>query len=66
MPDTELAAVLRAILNELCVSIPAKDNHTRADVAAALLAAAQDGPASIDELREAGKTALPGRSRQTT
>lgn len=58
MPDAETAAVLRAILEELCAEVAREDTETRADVASMLLAVTKRGRVSVDELKEAGKTAL--------
>jgi hypothetical protein len=58
MADAELAAILRTVFNELCVTVPATDTSTRTNVASALLAATKDGPLSLDDLREAGRVGL--------
>jgi hypothetical protein len=59
MPDSETAALLRAILEELCASVSPFDAQTRTNVASKLLASARGGNPSLDDLRAAGKEALP-------
>jgi len=58
MPDAETAALLRAVLDELCSHVPASDANTRTNVASSLLATAQEGKPSVDDLRQAGMLAL--------
>lgn len=58
MPDAETAAVLRAVLEELCAEVAREDTTTRTGVASTLLAATRRGRLSVDELREAGRAAL--------
>ena len=58
MPDAETAAVLRAVLDELCVSISQYDASTRTNVASSLLEAARQGKPSLDDLKRAGQQAL--------
>jgi hypothetical protein len=58
MPDAETAAVLRAVLEELCASISPFDARTRVDVASTLLEASRHGRPSIDDLRAAGRGVL--------
>jgi hypothetical protein len=58
MPDAETAALLRAVLDELCASVTSTDNITRTHVASTLLATAQQGDISFDELKAAGAEAL--------
>jgi hypothetical protein len=58
MPDAETAALLRAVLDDLCSHVPASDGGTRTNVASRLLATIQQGKASIDELKHAGMLAL--------
>ncbi len=57
MPDAETAAVLRAVLDELCAEVALEDTPTRTGVASTRLAATKCGRRSVDELREAGKAA---------
>jgi hypothetical protein len=58
MPDTETAALLRTVLDELCAQLPSFDASTRTNVASRLLEAVEQGRRSLDDLREAGKEAL--------
>lgn len=58
MPDAETAAMLRAVLDELCSHVPAADASTRTNVASHLLAIVQQGTPSLDDLRQAGMLAL--------
>ena len=58
MPDAETAALLRAVLDELCSHVPASDANTRTNVASRLLATIQEGKPSVDDLRQAGMLAL--------
>jgi hypothetical protein len=58
MPDAQTAALLRAILDELCCDIPRFDASTRTNVASQLLASVQQGSSSIEDLKRAGKVAL--------
>lgn len=56
MPDTETAALLRTVLEELCA--PVFDTATRTNVASKLLEAVQQGRRSLDDLRAIGKEVL--------
>jgi hypothetical protein len=58
MPDTKTVALLRTVLDELCVQVPLFDIVTRTNVASKLLEAAQQGRCSLDDLREIGRKAL--------
>lgn len=58
MPDAETAAVLRAVLDELCNNISRLDTSTRANVASKLLEAAKQSRYSIDDLKRVGQEAL--------
>lgn len=58
MPDAETAALLRAVLDDLCSNVPATDASTRTNVASRLLATVQQGKSSIAELKHAGMLAL--------
>jgi hypothetical protein len=58
MPDTETAALLRTVLEELCAQLPSFDASTRTNVASRLLDAAKQGKCSLDDLREVGREAL--------
>lgn len=58
--DPNTARLLRSILDELCASIPPSDVSTKTNVASKLLEAVSDGRSpSIDNLKAAGKEALP-------
>ncbi|MGY3443651.1 hypothetical protein ACVW17_003652 [Bradyrhizobium sp. USDA 4473] len=66
MLDSETAAVLRAVLDEVCGDVPRSDTSRRTSVAFGLLQAVHNGRPSLDELRSAGKAALhsaPGKRR---
>ncbi|MBV8925454.1 MAG: hypothetical protein JOZ74_08820 [Bradyrhizobium sp.] len=58
MPDAQTAAMLRAVLEELCVSISPFDAHTRTNVASKLLETIRNGRSSLDDLKNAGRQAL--------
>jgi hypothetical protein len=58
MFDPETAALLRAVLNELCENVPQLESSTRTRVASKILEAAATGEWSIDDLKEAGREAL--------
>jgi hypothetical protein len=58
MPDAETAAVLRTVLNEVCVDISPFDTAIRTRVAAHLLEKATQADISLEELREAASNAL--------
>jgi hypothetical protein len=58
MPDAETAAVLRAVLNEVCASISPSDTSTRTNVASKLLETVRHGTSSIDDLKKVGMQAL--------
>ena len=58
MFDPETAALLRAVLDELCENIPQLETSTRTRVASKILEAATKGAWSIDDLKEAGREAL--------
>jgi hypothetical protein len=58
MFDPETAALLRAVLDELCEKVPLLETSTRTRVASKILEAAAKGEWSIDDLKEAGREAL--------
>jgi hypothetical protein len=58
MPDSETAAVVRTVLDELCAQLPGFDARTRTNIASKLLEAVGQGRCSLDDLREVGKDAL--------
>lgn len=52
------AALLRAVLNEVCRELPADETGTRTHVASRILEAASRGETSIEVLKQIGQTAL--------
>ncbi len=59
MLDPDTARLLRAILDELCASIPPSDVSTKTNVASKLLEAVSNGRSpSIDSLKAVGREAL--------
>lgn len=58
MPDAEMTAQLRAVLDEVCAEIPPWDTTTRERVAARLRDLVRSGRSSADELKRAGRDAL--------
>jgi hypothetical protein len=58
MFDPVTAALLRAVLDELCEKVPQLETSTRTRVASKILEAATKGEWSIDDLKEAGRGAL--------
>jgi hypothetical protein len=58
MVDSELAALLRAVLDEVCEDVSRHENGARAHVACKLLEAASRGETSVDALRKIGRAAL--------
>jgi hypothetical protein len=58
MPDTETAALLRSLIEELCAQVPKFDADTKINVASKLLEAVERGRLSVVDLRAAGKEAL--------
>ena len=58
MPDAETAAVLRAVLDEVCADISPFDTVTRTNVASSLLEKTRQTQSSLDDLRQAGLNAL--------
>jgi hypothetical protein len=54
MPDLETAAMLRAVLDELCLG-GSHDTEMRSRVASKLIEAVERGKPSIDDLREVGR-----------
>ncbi len=58
MFDPETAALLRAVLDELCENVPRQEISTRTRVASRILEAATKGEWSIDKLKDAGREAL--------
>lgn len=60
MPDAEMTALLRAVLDEVCAEIPPWDATTRERVVARLRAAAREDRCSLEDLKRAGWDALTG------
>ncbi len=58
MPDAETAALLRAVLDEVCASISLSDTSTRTNVASKLLETVKQGASSVDDLRKIGRQVL--------
>jgi hypothetical protein len=58
MPDSETAAALRSLLEELCKSVSCFDADARTNAAAELLETVKQGKPSLDDLKTAGKQAL--------
>jgi len=58
MFDPQTAALLRAVLDELCENVPQQETSTRTRVASRILEAATKGEWSIDKLKDAGREAL--------
>ncbi|SDI65480.1 hypothetical protein SAMN05216338_102741 [Bradyrhizobium sp. Rc2d] len=58
--DAELAALLRAVLNEVCVNVPSSDVVTRRRIAAKLREALRADRYSLEELKQDGRDALVG------
>jgi hypothetical protein len=64
MLDAETAALLRAVLDEVCASISLSDTSTRTNVASKLLEAVKQGTPSADDLRRVGQQVLLQPSTQ--
>ena len=58
MPDAETAAVLRAVLDEVCADLSPFDTVTRTHVASSLLEKTRQAHSSLDDLRQAANNAL--------
>jgi hypothetical protein len=58
MHDRQKVAVLRAVLDEVCKSMPITATAVRAHVASKLLDVARQGDCSVDVLQEAARRAL--------
>nr|QIO37421.1 hypothetical protein HAP40_29365 [Bradyrhizobium sp. 1(2017)] len=56
--DGELAALLRAVLDEVCVNVPSSDAMTRRRVAAKLREALRGNHHSLEALKRTGRDAL--------
>jgi hypothetical protein len=58
MPDAELAALLQAVLDEVCADLAPTEAATRERVAAKLRDAVYKDGCSLEDLRRAGRDAL--------
>ena len=58
MPDAETAALLRAVLDEVCADLVPSEMATRERIAARLSDLVRSGQCSVDDLRRAGQDAL--------
>ena len=60
MFDTATTALLRAVLDEVCESVSARETGARTHVASKILEAAPRGEVSPEGLRQVGREALSG------
>ncbi|WP_426412455.1 hypothetical protein [Bradyrhizobium ganzhouense] len=58
MPDAEMAALLRAVLDEVCADLAPSEMAMRERIAARLSDRVRSGQCSVDDLRRAGRDAL--------
>lgn len=58
MPDAELAALIQAVLDDVCAGLPLSEPATRERVATRLREAAQADRRSIEDLNQAARDAL--------
>ncbi|WP_247285497.1 MULTISPECIES: hypothetical protein [unclassified Bradyrhizobium] len=58
MLDATTTALLRAVLEEVCDSLPRSETGTRAHVASKILEAANRGEITVNRLRQVGMEAL--------
>jgi hypothetical protein len=58
MFDTATTALLRAVLDEVCESVSARETGARTHVAIKILEAASRGEASVEGLKQIGRQAL--------
>jgi hypothetical protein len=58
MFDAETTALLRAVLDEVCVSVSRYETSARTHVASKILEAATAGETSVANLRQVGRIAL--------
>nr|WP_249799172.1 MULTISPECIES: hypothetical protein [unclassified Bradyrhizobium] len=56
--DATTTALLRAVLEEVCDSLPRSETGTRAHVASKILEAANRGEITVNRLRQVGMEAL--------
>jgi hypothetical protein len=62
MFDAETTAVLRAVLDEVCVSVSRYETSARTYVASKILEAAVAGDTSVAKLKQVGRAALSDAS----
>ncbi|WP_342733078.1 hypothetical protein [Bradyrhizobium sp. B117] len=58
MHDAEMAALIQAVLDDVCAGLPLSELATRERVATRLRDAAQTGRRSIEDLKQAARDAL--------
>ena len=58
MFDAQTTALLRTVLDEVCLGISRQETGVRAHVASQILEAARQGELTVDGLRQAGSKAL--------
>lgn len=58
MPDAEMAALLRAVLDEVCADVAPSEMAARERVAVRLIDLVRSGRRSVGELKRAGRDAL--------
>ncbi|SFP40086.1 hypothetical protein SAMN05216330_107112 [Bradyrhizobium sp. Ghvi] len=58
MPDAEMTALLRAVLDEVCAGQISSETATRERVAARLSDLIRSGRCSVEELKRAGREAV--------
>jgi hypothetical protein len=58
MRDSDTAALLRAVIDELCADLPQCEPSARTRVASKILEIATGDGWSVEELKEAGRKAL--------
>jgi hypothetical protein len=58
MFGSETTALLRSVLDEVCADVGRYENGTRTFVASRLLQTAAEGTLELDELKDAGRSAL--------
>lgn len=58
MPDAELAALIQAVLDDVCAGLPLSELAMRERVATRLREAAQTDRRSVEDLKQAARDAL--------
>ncbi|OAF02888.1 hypothetical protein AYJ54_25090 [Bradyrhizobium centrolobii] len=58
MPDADMTALLRMVLDDVCADVPASETAIRQRVAARLREAARRKDCSLADLKQAGRDAL--------